>query len=122
MVRFREWIELAARGIEIMAVGIMVSFIIFGTLRWFFHSSTRVVAAYEVYRVILGKALLIGLELLVAADIIRTVALNMTPLSLALLGGIVVVRTFLGWTISVEVKGHWPWQGAKEFSPAERED
>ena len=114
MMPFREAIELAAQGVEALAVLVMVSFIIYGTLRWVFHSGKRIGGAYEGYRVLLGRALLIGLELLVAADIIRTVALDSTPISLALLGGLVLVRTFLGWTLSVEVEGRWPWQGAKE--------
>jgi uncharacterized membrane protein len=114
MEQFREWIELAAQGIEILAVVIMVSFIIFGTSRWLFHTYTKILRAYESYRVMLGKALLIGLELLVAADIIRTVALDLTLTNIALLAALVVVRTFLGWSLSVEVEGHWPWQGTNE--------
>jgi uncharacterized membrane protein len=117
MVQFREWIALAAQGVETLAVVLMVAFIIFGTVRWVFHSANRIEGAYERYRVVLGKTLLIGLELLVAADIIRTVALDMTPTNLALLGGIVVVRTFLGWSVTVEIEGHWPWQKAKEDGP-----
>jgi uncharacterized membrane protein len=114
MEQIREWIEIAAMGIETLAVAIMVSFIIIGTTRWVFHSVNKIAGGYERYRVVLGKTLLIGLELLVAADIIRTVALDSTLMSLALLGGLVVVRTFLGWSIVVEIEGCWPWQKAKE--------
>ncbi len=53
---------------------------------------------------------------MVAADIIRTVALDLTLSNITLLGGIVIVRTFLGWTLSVEVEGRWPWQKKKESS------
>jgi hypothetical protein len=63
---------------------------------------------------VLGKALLVGLELLVAADIINTVAFALTLPNLTLLAGLVVVRTTLGWTLTVEVEGHWPWQETKE--------
>jgi len=66
----------------------------------------------------LGKAMLIGLELLVAADIIRTVALDLTLLNIELLGALVVVRTFLGWSIVVELEGRWPWQEKRESDPA----
>jgi uncharacterized membrane protein len=114
MEQFREWIELAAQGIEILAVAIMASFILIGTARWVFHSTKKIIGAYERYRRVLGKTLLVGLELLVAADIIRTVALDLTMLNIALLGGLVVVRTFLGWTLTVEVEGRWPWQKEKE--------
>jgi uncharacterized membrane protein len=118
MLQIREWIELAAQGIETLAVGIMVAFIIVGTSRWIFHSAKKIEGTYERYRVVLGKTLLVGLELLVAADIIRTVALDLTLRNIALLGSLVVVRTFLGWTLTVEVEGHWPWQKGNEFGPS----
>jgi uncharacterized membrane protein len=54
--------------------------------------------------------LLLGLELLVAADVVRTVALEPTLNNVAILGLLVVVRTFLSWSMSVEVEGRWPWQ------------
>jgi uncharacterized membrane protein len=109
----RRWIELASQGIDVLAVLIMVSFIIIGTARWIFHSARVIVGSYERYRVILGKTMLVGLELLVAADIIRTVALDLTLINIELLAGLVLVRTFLGWTLTVEVEGHWPWQAAR---------
>ncbi len=114
MVLMHEWIELAALGVETLAVAIMVFFIIVGTTRWVVHSAKNIGGTYERYRVVLGKALLVGLELLVAADIIRTVALDTSPKNLAMLGGLVVVRTFLGWSIVVEIEGRWPWQKRKE--------
>lgn len=114
MIQVRELIELAAKGIEVLAVAIMVTFIVVGTIRWVFHSVTKIAGGYERYRMVLGKTLLVGLEILVAADIIRTVALDSTPLTLAMLGGLVVVRTFLGWSIVVELEGRWPWQKTKE--------
>jgi uncharacterized membrane protein len=110
----RESIEFAAQMIEILAVGITISFILIGTARWLFHSAREIAGTYERYRVVLGKAILVGLELLVAADIIRTVVLEMTLANIGSLGCLVLVRTFLGWTLSVEVEGHWPWQGEKE--------
>lgn len=110
----RHWIELAARGIEALAVAIMVIFILIGTTRFLFHSLGKIEGAYERYRIVLGKTLLVGLELLVAADIINTVAFDLTLQNLALLAGLVLVRTALGWTLTVEVEGHWPWQQTKE--------
>jgi uncharacterized membrane protein len=109
----RDGIEFAARGIEVLAVALMVGFIAVGTVRWLIFSAQRLEKTYEHYRVIIGKSLLIGLELLVAADIIRTVALDATLLNLATLAILVLVRTFLGWTLTVEVEGHWPWQAAR---------
>ncbi|MDH4230465.1 MAG: DUF1622 domain-containing protein [Nitrospirota bacterium] len=117
MEHLREWIELASQGVEMLAVVIMVSMIVFGTIRWIFRYRTNMESGYERYRVVLGKTLLIGLELLVAADIIRTVAIDLTLTNIALLAALVVVRTFLGWSLTVEIEGHWPWQGAKKFRP-----
>ena len=113
MMHVREWMEVAAMGVEILAVTIMISLIIYGTCRWVVHAKFQMKEGYERYRVVLGKTLLVGLELLVAADIIRTVAIDVTLMSLLLLGGLVGVRTFLGWTLTVEVEGHWPWQKEK---------
>src|SRR5271165_4461896 len=110
----RYWIELAGRVIESLAVTIMVVFILIGTTKFLFHSLNKIEGAYERYRIVLGKTLLVGLELLVAADIINTVAFALTLSNLALLGGLVLVRTALGWTLTVEVKGHWPWQRTEE--------
>jgi uncharacterized membrane protein len=122
MLNIREWVEFVSVGIEILAVVIMMFFIIVGTVNWIIHSMKNKLEAYKRYRIVLGRTLLIGLELLVAADIIRTVALDATLLSLGLLGGLVVVRTFLGWSIIVELEGRWPWQKEKESGPATQSD
>ena len=113
--------DLASQGIEVLAVGIMVCFIAIGTVRWLAHSAQKIEGAYERYREVLGKTLQVGLELLVAADIIRTVVSDLTMLNIGLLGGLVVVRTLIGWTLAVEVEGHWPWQGGKTDPPTEKD-
>lgn len=70
---------------------------------------------YRLFRGQLGRAILLGLELLVAADIIRTVAVTPTAQSVGVLAGIVLIRTFLSWTLELEISGRWPWQ---QRSPA----
>ena len=65
---------------------------------------------YEDFRRQLGRSILLGLEFLVAADIIRTVAITPTPQSVAVLGGIVLIRTFLSFSLQLEMTGAWPWQ------------
>jgi len=65
---------------------------------------------YEAYRLQLVRTLLLGLEVLVAADIIRTVAVNPSLNSVAVLAAIVVIRTFLSWSLILEIEGRWPWQ------------
>lgn len=66
--------------------------------------------AYRVYRQQVGKAILLGLEFLVAGDIIRTVAVAPTFAGVGVLAILVVVRTFLSFTLDVELSGRWPWQ------------
>ena len=66
--------------------------------------------AYVLYRVSLGRAILLGLEFLVAGDIIRTVAITPTFESVGVLALIVLVRTFLSFALEVELEGRWPWQ------------
>ncbi|HEX5143897.1 MAG TPA: DUF1622 domain-containing protein [Mycobacterium sp.] len=72
---------------------------------------------YKLFRGQLGRAILLGLELLVAADIIRTVAVTPTLESVAVLGCIVVIRTFLSWSLEVEISGRWPWQKPAPGAP-----
>jgi uncharacterized membrane protein len=66
--------------------------------------------AYEFFRRRLGRAILLGLEFLVAADIIRTVAVTPSGESVLVLGGIVLIRTFLSFSLQLEMTGAWPWQ------------
>ena len=65
---------------------------------------------YRRFRRQLGRSILLGLELLVAADIIKTVAVQPTFENVAVLGLIVVIRTFLSWSLELEMSGRWPWQ------------
>jgi uncharacterized membrane protein len=66
--------------------------------------------AYDFFRRRLGRAILLGLEFLVTADIIRTVAVTPTGESVLVLGGIVLIRTFLSFSLQLEMTGAWPWQ------------
>lgn len=68
--------------------------------------------AIRMLRAPLGRAILLGLELLVAADIIYTVAVDLTLESVAVLGAIVAIRTFLSFSLEAEIEGQWPWQKA----------
>jgi uncharacterized membrane protein len=92
----RTWVELIASFVEALAVTMMVGFIVFGTLRWLFSSNDKLAAAYGTYRADLGKGLLVGLELLVAADIIRTVALDLTLINILTLAALVVRQDLPG--------------------------
>jgi uncharacterized membrane protein len=71
-------------------------------------------AVYRELRQNLGRAILLGLELLVAADIVRSIARTPTPADVAMLAAIVAIRTFLSFTLEVELEGRWPWQAPRE--------
>jgi uncharacterized membrane protein len=65
---------------------------------------------YQRLRRQLGRTILLGLEFLVAGDIVRTVATEPTPTSIGVLAGIVLIRTFLSISLEVEITGRWPWR------------
>jgi uncharacterized membrane protein len=105
---FLWWIESAAQGIEMLAVALIVAVIVGATRHYLLVSLGRrpaLPAAYEEYRKRLGRPLRLGLEILVAADIVRTIALDNTLRSIASLGILVLIRTFLSWSLMLEVEG-----------------
>lgn len=106
------WIENAAIFIEALAVIIIVLAIVSALVRYVYRYSIKGERGdhYHQLKVSLGKALLLGLEILVAADVIHTVALEATLESVIVLGLLVLIRTFLSWALVVEIEGHWPWR------------
>lgn len=66
--------------------------------------------AFNAVRRIFGKSILLGLEILVAADLVRTTALEPTMENLRILAFLIVIRTLLSWSLDVELEGVWPWQ------------
>lgn len=95
-------------GVFIIAVGLIVV-----TIRFLRALSQDDQNAYTNYRSGIGRTLLLGLEFLVAADIIRTVATTPTFTSVGVLAAIVAIRTFLSWSLQLEIEGRWPWQARK---------
>jgi uncharacterized membrane protein len=109
----RSVIEWAALSIEILGAAIIVAGVLRvaitrGTVRYLFQLDKP--GAYESYKHQMGRSLLLGLEFLVAGDVVRTVALDPTLNNVAVLGLLVLIRTFLGWSLAVEIDGRWPWQ------------
>ena len=107
---FNQAVELIGRGIDVagllaIAGGIALTIIATGA-----RLVRRQAWVYRRFRQEVGRAILLGLELLVAADIIRTVAIHPTLESVAVLSGIVLVRTLLSFSLEVELTGMWPWQ------------
>lgn len=121
-----QWVEGAATGIELLAVVIIVAAILTATVVYLFRIIGRQAdrTTYRSYRHQVARSLLLGLEILVAADVIRTVALEPTLRNILILGVLVVIRTFLGWSLVVEIEERWPWQpriepeAAAQTSPA----
>ena len=108
-----EWIEIASIIVEAVAVVIILFGLIYGSFRFLLLTLQRKLTSRErfnQYKHGLGKALLLSLEILVAADVIRTVALEPSFSNILGLGLLVVIRTFLSWSLVVEMDGHWPWQ------------
>jgi uncharacterized membrane protein len=105
-------IEAAAVLIEVLAVAIIIIGTAIATFIYVRALLGRTAgrAGYEQYKIRLGRTLLLGLEILVAADIVRTVALEPSLTNIAILGVLVLVRTFLSWSLVVEMEHRWPWQ------------
>ena len=104
-----------AKAIELVGVGIILAGIALATalfLRDGMRSRTWR-DAYERYRSNLGRGILLGLELLVGADIISTITAPLSFESVSLLAGIVAIRTFLSFSLETEIEGCWPWERAR---------
>ena len=116
-------IEYAALVIELLAVAIIVIATVAATVAYIRRLWRRAagLAGYEQYKVRLGRALLLGLEILVAADIVRTVALEPSMTNIGILALLVLIRTFLSWSLVVEIEHRWPWQVRAEAHVAAAE-
>ena len=100
------------RAIEVTGIGIIVIGAVgslFAFLRRLLKGQPKEKIVAD-FRTDLGRAILLGLEFLVAADIVDTVAIDPTIDSLIVLAGIVLIRTFLSFSLEVEIEGRWPWQ------------
>src|SRR5262245_38649502 len=102
------WLEVIGIGIEVLAALVIV--IGLGWSTFLFLNRQRADKHYETYNIRIGRSLLLGLEVVVAADIVKTIAAEPTLMSLAVLAGLVLIRTFLSWTLVLEIEGRWPWQ------------
>ncbi len=110
----REFVELAGSGAEIAGVVLIIGGLLIASARYVLAAKNASVPRYQRYRQDLGRAILLGLEVLVAADIVRTVAFTPTLDSVIVLAMIVAIRTFLSWSLALELEGRWPWQRATE--------
>ena len=108
------YVDQLARLLELAGVAIIIGGIVVAAIQ-FVHSGLTTRdwrPAYDACRSNLGRGILLGLELLVGADIISTITAPLTAQSVGLLGGIVMIRTFLSFSLETEIEGCWPWRRA----------
>jgi uncharacterized membrane protein len=111
---FEEAMDAIARGVEILGIltlvlGLAVALVRAGLALAGGRGGEE---GYRIVRTVFGRSILLGLEFLVAADIIRTVAVQPSLQNVAVLGLIVLIRTFLSFSLEVEIDGRWPWRRA----------
>ena len=119
---FTQVMEWVSRGFEVAAVAVLVVGFVAGLVRTLLaRSGGEKPDAYTILRRYFGRTILLGLEILVAADLIRTVAVDQTWQNVLSLGLIVLIRTFLSFSLEVEMDGVWPWRrrsrGARTEGP-----
>ena len=112
-VSFKDWVELVGKIVDATGVALMIAGALTATLVAARRTVRRDPNAYRLYRRQLGRSILLGLELLVAADIIRTVAVTPTIRSVVVLAAIVAIRTFLSFSLELEITGRWPWRNRR---------
>lgn len=109
------WIERIALAMEVFAILVIVVGMAYGAAKFIavlLHRGDSQ-SGYTAFKAFMGRTLLLGLEILVAADVVRTIALEPTLNSVAVLGILVLIRTFLSWSLVVEIEGRWPWRSAE---------
>ncbi len=108
---FRTVMEIIGTAVDAVGVLIVVVGALLATVRFLAPRPADPGGAYHRYRQDLGRAIMLGLEFLVAGDIIRTVVVAPTLENVLVLGLIVLIRTFLSMALQLELEGRWPWQG-----------
>lgn len=114
-----EWIVTT---LELTGVAVIALAFLHAMLRAVLHFGLKRDDAFERLKTYIGKALQLALEFLIAADIIQTITIKPTLEGILSLGLLIVVRTVLSWSITVEIEGCWPWQVAGRRSREEGED
>lgn len=111
----REIIEIAGGVIELFAAAVIVFGFLRALVNYFRGRPAKDrEAAFGTFRAHLGKDMLLGLEILIVADVIDSIAVTPSLQSLALLAFLVVIRTMISWSTSLQIEGRWPWQSEPE--------
>ena len=111
-MHWQTWVERVGESIDVIGVAVMVIGLVLALCAylWRVVHGDRYLNSYRQVRQGTGRSILLGLEFLVAGDIIRTVAVTPTFTQIGILAGIVLIRSFLSFTLELEVDGRWPWQ------------
>ncbi len=113
MENIKLYIKLIADIVEMIGVITIFLGIIYGFFNFLFSKNQSVKNNYHILRQSLGKAILLGLEILIAADIMATVVIDPTLETVSVLGLIVLIRTLMSLSLEVEISGKFPWQSKK---------
>jgi uncharacterized membrane protein len=110
-----EYLEHAAVMINLVGVAVIIGGFLLATGRYM-HQFRQLGPErdFAQFKIQLGQALLLGLEILVVADVIETITTKPTFASLVLLACLIAIRTLVSWTLCLEIEGRWPWQEAGE--------
>jgi len=108
-----EYLELASRAISLFAVAVIVGGFLLAAVRYARRFRPKTLEKnFQDFKIELGSVLTLGLEILVLADVVETITVKPTFQSLGFLLFLVVARTVVSWTLSLEIEGHWPWQSS----------
>lgn len=111
MVSFTEAMDWVSRGFEVVGIGVLVVGFLAGVVKSVLaYAGGQREGAYDLVRRYFGRSILLGLEILIAADLIRTVAIDPTLQNVLVLGLIILIRTFLSFTLEIEIDGIVPWR------------
>lgn len=119
-MEFRTLVEIAGRSMEAAGIAVIVIGAVAATIKYLGTGKARRLGpnqAYTRYRTEVAMAILLGLEFLVAGDIINTVVIDPSFASVGVLAAIVAIRTFLSFELTLEIEGRWPWQPPRTPDP-----
>jgi uncharacterized membrane protein len=117
-VTFTEVMDWVSRGFEIAGIAVLVIGFVAGVVKALLtYAHGRRESSYDLLRRYFGRSILLGLEILIAADLIRTVAVQPTLQNVLVLGLIILIRTFLSFTLEIEMDGVAPWRRRRSGAP-----
>lgn len=114
MSTFKAYIDYIAFALEILGVLIILGITIVSLVRFVIAKQSSGKRSYEVLREDIGKGIILGLEILIAGDIVATVTTEPTMERVLVLGAVVIIRILLSLSIEVEIEGSWPWKRKKD--------